>query len=303
MAENTTITQTALPDWYTEYAKSLLAKAYGATSQPYQTYDAPRIAGFAPEQEQAFGAVQANQGNYQPALTAATGAAEAGIGRFTDPGVATSYMNPYTSGVVDDIGTLAGRNLSENLLPQVNKTFVGSGTFGGSRSADFTARAVRDANESALREQDAALQSGYNGAQGQFNADSNRSLTGATTLAGIGSTTQQLAGTDAAALEAVGAQRQGLAQTSANTAYQDFQNQRDYPLTQAQQLAGIGGTPTAGGTGTSSVTAPAPNNTAQTIGAVLGGIGTLGGLFAKHARGGPVRSKRGRPRGIGSMAA
>lgn len=298
MATNTSITQTALPDWYTQYAKTLLEKAYGATGQPYQKYDAPRVAGFTSEQNKAFKMVQDNVGNWKPAIDAATSATNAGRRDWTDAGVAESYMSPFTDAVVDDIGTLAGRNLSENLLPQVNRTFVGGGTFGGNRSADFTARAVRDANESALREQNTALQSGYNSAAGIFTNDANRDVEAGQTLAGIGASTQKMAGTDAAAVEAIGAQKQQLAQRSADVAYEDFQRQRDYDLQMAKSLQGIGGTPSAGGTGTSSVTSPSPNNTAQTVGSILGGIGTIGKIFARE--GGRIRRGR-QPRGIGSV--
>lgn len=297
MAQNTTVTATQLPDWYTQYAKNLLSKAYGATGQPYQGYDAPRIAGFAPEQEQAFRQVGENVGNWKPALDAASTSAKAGVRNWTDPGVAASYMNPYEDEVVNDVGTLAARNLSENLLPQVNRTFVGGGTFGGSRSADFTARAVRDANESALREQNRLRQEGYGQGANIFGADASRALQGATTQAGIGSTQSALAGRDAAALEAVGAQRQQLAQRSADTAYSDFERQRDYDIQMAQTLGGIGGVPSAGGSGTRTETAPGPNTTAQTIGAIGAGIGTLGKIF-DFKRGGRVRRSRAY-RGIG----
>jgi hypothetical protein len=294
MANETTTTFTQLPDWYTQYAKTLLAKAYGATDQPYQTYGAPRIAGFAPEQEQAFGMVGQNVGNWQPALDAATTSAGMGVRNWTDPGVASSYMNPYEDAVVDDIGTLAARNLSEKLLPQVNRTFIGGGTFGGSRSADFTGRAVRDAGELALREQNRLRQEGYNTSAGIFDKDSSRAIQGAQAQAGIGSTTANLAYRDAAQLEAVGGQRQALAQTSANTAYGDFERQRDWELTQAQRLGGIGGQPSAGGSGTESVNKPGPNTTAQTIGAINAGIGPIGKLFGDKRNGGRVR-------GIGRM--
>ncbi len=288
MATQTTQTQTVLPEWYEQYAKTLLGKAYGATSQPYQTYGAARVAGFTPEQNQAFGMVNSNVGNWKPAVNAAMGAANAGTANWTDPGVAGKYMSPYTDAVVDDIGVMAGRNLSENLLPAVNRTFVGGGTFGGSRSEEFTARAVRDANEAALRQQNAAREAGYNIAGNLFNQDAGRDLQGGQLLNTIGTNRQALAGRDAAAVEAVGAQKQALQQKSADLAYQDFERQRDYPLLQAQQLAGIGGAPGAGGTGSSTVTAPGPNNTASTIGNIIGGIGTIGSLFSKK-NGGVIR--------------
>ena len=39
-----------LPEWARGYAQDTLAKAQAATSQPYQTYGAERIAGFSPLQ-------------------------------------------------------------------------------------------------------------------------------------------------------------------------------------------------------------------------------------------------------------
>ncbi len=310
MSTTTTQTQTVLPDWLTQYYKDVIAKAQGATSQPYQPYDAARVAGFTPEQQQAFGMVQGNVGNYQPALDAARTAATGATADWTAPGTAQRYMSPYTGAVVDDIGTLAGRNLSENLLPQVNKTFVGSGTFGGSRSADFTARAVRDANESALRQQDAALESGYGTAVNAFNADQSRQVPAAQALTAVAGQQQGLAGNDASAVQNVGAQEQALNQNSANLAYQDFIAQRDYPTQQVQTLAGIGGTPSASGSGTSTATAPGPSNTAGIIGNILGGIGTIGSIFGKaeggpvrrRASGGVVRLRERIQRGIGAMA-
>ena len=86
-------------------------------------------------------------------------------------GTVGNYMNPYNSAVTDRLGVLAGRNLSENLLPQVNNTFVGAGMFGSDRSADFTRRAMRDTQESLLGQQANVLQQGYQGALGAAQTD------------------------------------------------------------------------------------------------------------------------------------
>ena len=85
-------------------------------------------------------------------------------------------MNPYNEAVTNRIGELAGRNLRENILPGVNRTFIGGGTFGGSRSAEFTARAIRDAQEAALSEQSRALQAGYGQAADIYGADAARQI-------------------------------------------------------------------------------------------------------------------------------
>lgn len=323
MATTTTTTSVALPEWYNQYAQNVLGKAYAATGEGYQPYNAPRIAGFAPEQEQAFQMTQQGIGSYQPYLSQAQGLTQqatqgSGLGAaspYLQQGTASfgsrvgEYMNPYTENVVNRIGELSGRNLRENILPGINRTFIGGGTFGGSRSAEFMNRAVRDANESALAEQNRALQAGYGQAADIFSGEASRALTAGSTAgqlggsdlsrllsagtqqANLGQQQQQMQGVDTAALAGVGAQRQGLAQTSADLAYQDFERQRDYPYSQVQKLAGIGGTlqvPEA-----RSTTAPAPNQTAANIGSILGGLGTLAGAF-NFKKGGKVRAKKGR---------
>lgn len=286
MAVQQTTQQTILPEWYTQYAQNVLGKAYAATAEPYQKYvtkdasgkEVPiaRIAGFQPEQEQAFGGFKSSMGAYQPYLTAATEGLQRGTGSFAAPGVASQYMNPYMQNVVAGIGSAAGRNLYENLLPAVNRTFVGGGTFGGSRSAEFTARAVRDANAAALSAQNEALQKGYENAQGQYNAEQNRIITASPYMAALGTQAQTQRNLDLAGLEQIGSQRQQLAQRSADLAYQDFENQRDYPLYQAQQLAAIGGQPTASGSGTTISTAPKPSTTGQILGGLTSAVGLLG---------------------------
>ena len=44
---------TGLPDWAKGYAQDTLAKQSALSEVPYQTYDADRIQGFTPMQEQA----------------------------------------------------------------------------------------------------------------------------------------------------------------------------------------------------------------------------------------------------------
>ena len=58
-------------------------------------------------------------------------------------------------------------------------------------------------------------------------------------------------------------------------AYQDFLAQRDYPYLQVQRLSGIGGQPSASGTGTRVETAPGVSGTAQALGALSTGVGIL----------------------------
>lgn len=277
MAMQTTQTETVLPEWYNQYAKNVLSRAYTATSEPYKAYGAPRIAGFQPEQEQAFAGFKQSMGSYQPYINAATGSLGRAAGSFTDPGVAQRYMNPYLQNVVSGIGAMAGRNLYENILPQVNRTFIGGGTFGGSRSAEFTQRAIRDAQAAALEKQVGALTEGYKTAADLYGAEAGRAMEAAPLYAGLGEQEQTQRLRELSGLEAIGGKRQELAQRSAELAYEDFQRQRDYPYEQVQRLAAIGGAPSATGAGTVTRTEPGTSKTSQT----LGTLGTIVGILGK----------------------
>lgn len=283
MALQTTQTEVVLPEWYTQYAKDILSKATAATARPYTAYGAPRIASFQPEQEQAFAGYKASMGEYQPYLQQAQMGLQRGTGSFVDPGVAQRYMNPYIDNVVRGIGSAAGRNLYENILPQINRTFVGSGTFGGSRSQEFMNRAVRDTQAAALSEQNKALFEGYNKAADIYGTEANRNITAAPYMGALGAQAQEQRMKELAGLEQIGTQRQGLAQKSADLAYQDFLAQREYPYEQVQRLAAIGGQPSAGGSGVTTNTAPGPSTAAQIGGLLTSGIGILGatGAFGK----------------------
>jgi len=299
MALNTTQTEVILPEWYTQYAKDILSKATAATAQPYTAYGAPRIAGFSPEQEQAFTGFKSSMGSYQPYLQAASQGLQQGTQSFAQPGVARQYMNPYIQNVVAGIGATAGRNLYENILPQINRTFVGGGTFGGSRSAEFTNRAIRDTQAAALSEQNKAMSGAFENAQAQYNAEQNRLITASPYMASIAEQLQKQRNLDLAGLEQIGSQRQQLGQRSADLAYQDFLAQREYPYEQVQRLAAIGGTPSAQGSGTTSTTAPKPSTTGQILGGLTSAVGILGatGAFGKSGwlglkEGGKVDEKK-----------
>jgi hypothetical protein len=292
MTTTTSQTQTILPQWYTDYATNLLTKARAATDQPYQRYDAARIAPFQQEQLDAFSQFKQGMGGYQPYVNSATQALNRGTGSFTDAGVAQRYMNPYIQNVISGIGSTAARNLSENILPQLNRTFVGSGTFGGSRSAEFMRRAVRDTQSAALDKQTAALADAYGAGADLYGNEAARALTGAQQYSQLGQSAQEQRLRELTGLEAIGAKRQELGQTSANLAYSDFERQRDYPITQLQQLAGIGGVPSASGAGTVVKEEPGRNNTAAILGLAsqaLGAFGRFGG-FGGFKEGGKIES-------------
>jgi hypothetical protein len=172
------------------------------------------VAGLTPDQEQAAQGVRNNQGAWQPwlgqagsalqgasgqandlvnqAQTAVAGAPQSGPGSYAQytpyttagigelaapqsfPANYSQYMSPHTMGVVNEIGRLGNQNFSENIMPQVNASMIGSGQFGSTRNADVLARAGRDAQQNILGQQANALETGYSTAGTLFNQDANR---------------------------------------------------------------------------------------------------------------------------------
>lgn len=271
------------PAWYQAYQKALIQKASDTANTPYTANPNQQVAPLSADQNQAYSQVEQMQGAQQPQLNQANQyATSAGTGAPTSAQL-DSYLNPYTNDVVNTIGTLAQRNLSENLLPAVNDTFTGAGQFGSSRHGDFTENAVRDANESALNAQSAALQSGFQNANTNYQADQSRQLQAANSLGSLAQTGQQVGLTGAAALESAGQAQQAQGQKNLDVLNQNWQNQQDYDKNNVSWLSGIlnnSSTPTT----TTTSTTPSTNNPSglSSIVGAVGGIGSLiGSLFAE----------------------
>jgi hypothetical protein len=270
-SSGTTTQISELPDWAKGYAKDTLAKTGALTDinqNPYQAYGGNRIAGFSPLQQQAQQQAAGMQTSGATGFgTQLAGAAGLGaLGARYDPtqfqadqfggDAAQQYMSPHMQNVVDiqqreaqRQGDIAGTQLAS----QATK----SGAFGGGRQAIMQAEAARNLAQQKGDIQARGLQSSYEQAQNQFNADQARrmqaqqlaeqskqygagygmqglqtALQGAGQLGTLGG--QQFAqGMDINKLQsAYGGQQQALQQQGLSQAYQDFQNQQNYPYKQ-----------------------------------------------------------------------
>lgn len=240
-AVTSTTSQTALPDWYTNYAMQILSNQNAVSQTPLSLFQGPRVAEFSPTQQQGFNMAGTAATAYQPALTAATQGTQAAIDApsglsvaqpFFDNASQTSvanigqYMNPYTENVVSRIADLGQRNLTENLMPAIEGRYIGAGQLGGatrggglsgapSGMLTDTARALRDTNADILGQQTQALQSGYTNAMGASAADLARQAGLGVSSANIANNdvTQQLNGNQQ--LAGLGTQAQTLGLTGA----------------------------------------------------------------------------------------
>ena len=322
-----------IPQFMTDYTLGLLSKANAVASEPYQAYGGPRLANFTPEQTQAFDKTSASMGMYQPTLNSAIDMTQQG-GQYnlagaaqpymtaasqTAPSVIGQYMNPYEDAVVNRIGQLAGRNLRENLMPNVNTNFIRAGQFGSAGQQAAIGNALRDTQESALAAQAKALQEGYGAATKAAQDDLSRQsdlaktagniaqneaanrLTAGSQMGTLGQMGQSMNLKDIAALEAAGQTKQALNQKNLDLAYQDFAAQRKYPQEQLAMLNSlIRGLPYTKSE-ESSATGPAASYQASPL-AQLAGAAALGSGLKLYKEGGEVkrnpnrRSSRGKKR-------
>lgn len=239
-----------LPDWYQEMIRGIASKGTQIAGQGYQPFQGSQVAGFNPDQEAAFGQVRANQGVWQPAMGAALGSAgdiQSSISpntkQWTDPGVAASYMSPYTKQVTDEIAREGNQNLNQNILPGISSTFTGNGQFGSARNAAAMGQGIEGAQKDITGAQSQALQAGYGEGAQIFGQDQSREQqqqemnaaaadTSAQRYGALGQMQQYMGNQDTAALGAVGGQEQGLEQQGDTAAYNDYLRQTGWDWSQ-----------------------------------------------------------------------
>ena len=166
---------TQAPSYYTDYLSNIATKG---AAQVDPTTGAQYV-GAQPLQETAFGNVEESAGAYKPTLTSAgttLGSAvsaasplSAATGYLTAAGTdpskaAASYMSPYTTSVVNQIGNLGQRNIMQNLAPQATAGAVGAGQFGSKRGAEILGQTIQNANRDILGQQTSAMDKAYQSA-------------------------------------------------------------------------------------------------------------------------------------------
>jgi hypothetical protein len=223
-ATSTTQTQD-LPPWAIPYAQEVLGKGSALASAPYQAYKGERIAQFTPLQQRAFQGAT----NMQPSAATGQGidvagqAAQRALGTsydagqfqnqfqapsqydpsqfraqqvrtqsFAQPGSAEAYMSPYMQSVVGMQQREATR-ASDIQRNQNQAQAVGQGAFGGSRQAIVEAERQRNLGTQLGDIQATGLQSAYQQAQQQFNAEQQARLQAQQANQSAGMNAQQMA--------------------------------------------------------------------------------------------------------------
>jgi hypothetical protein len=214
----TTQTQATAPEFYTNYLQDIANLGQNAVQQG-------GVAGFSPLQQQAFQMAPDVAFSGAGSLGAAS-QLMGQAGATTVPDVIADYMNPYTHGVVDEMGRLQQRSIQENILPNLGAAAAGSGQFGSRRQAQVTGNSLRDLQSDLLGKQMQALQSGYTEAGRTAQADLSRALQAGQGFTNLGQEQQQLGLGGLKALSEYGGQQQALGQ-----------KMLDYPMAQTQAFS------------------------------------------------------------------
>jgi len=250
---STTVSSTELPAWAQGYAKDTLANAANLTDinkNPYQTYSQPRIAGFAPMQEQAQ-----------------TAASNMSAGPEAFQQNMSAYMSPYMQNVVDIQKQEAARQ-SGIMGTQQQAQAAQAGAFGGGRDAIMRAERERNLGQQMNQIQAQGSQAAYDQAANQFRQ-------GITQDVAINQLQNQYGG-----------QQQQQAQRGLDLGYQDFLNQQNYPYKQIGFMSDlVRGLPL--GQQSTAQMYQAPPSAIQSVGAL--GMGAYGVGQLMKADGGQVK--------------
>lgn len=312
--------QSGSPDWYNRYMANNVGIGGSLASMPYQPYGGPRIAGFTADQENAANMTRDVSGAWQnylnPALNqyvTAQGALGDASNMLTQGGTYDQnkydqFYNanyaPTVQNMQADIDRLGQQNFTNTTLANLNANFTGAGQFGSGRdqilSADAAAMAQgqieAQKNQLEMGAHQNAMQDYLNwGKQlqtagtGQLNAARGyQGLGGDIWNLGQNAINAQVA--DANRLMTLGGMQQNLDQQNLNLAYQDFQNQTQYPwqqmsnwsaLTKGQTIPTTSSSVSqsmsnSSGTGYNAI--PYNQTSDSTTNAIVGALGALSGM-------------------------
>ena len=233
-----------------------------------------QVAGFTPNQQQAFGAQQQGLGTYQNYIDAAAGMAGQSTQAY-DPNSYQNYLNPYQNYVTQGI-----EDQFTKAQNQANMQASKAGAFGGARqgvqAAELAGQQAKTVGQS--------LAQGYGQAQQMssqnFQNQQQRLQQGAQ-LAGLGQQQQQQQTADVTGLLQTGTLQQQNQQMQEDAKFKQQMSQLYEPYQRTGFVSDIfQGSPTSASSITMS-TAPGTNPLAQAVGAGITGLAAYQGFANK----------------------
>lgn len=272
---NTSSSTSASPQATALY-QQILQQAQGVAATPYQAYSGELTAPVNSQQQTGIAGINANANYASPFVTQAAGLATGASNPLTQSQI-QSYLNPYTQNVVDTTNAQMLHDQGTQMA-QLQGNQIAQGALGG--NATGVAKGILAANNSRnMAATDAGLYStGYQGALNTaYQQYQQNPLAAAGSLANFGIAGQNAALTGANAQLGAGTLEQQTQQAQDTANYNAYAQAQAYPFQTTQWLAGLatGVAPGLGSSSTGYSTAPAPNQTAQYLGAGVAGAGLL----------------------------
>ena len=280
-SQTSTVTQQNTLDPFIQQA---LAQNITAAQQvagiPYQPYPGPRIAGFRPDELQAFDiARQAATGQVGSSqLAEATQAAQraAGYGPEQFQQNVQGFMSPYQQNVIDaTMARLAQARAERDAARQAE--MARGGAFGNERRGVYEAQLAGEEDRNTAQTLADLYGQGYTQAAGLAQGMPTQQLAGAAALAGYGDQALRNQQLYSSMLLGTGEAQRQMAQQNLNVAYEDFLAQRGYPVEQLRILqSGLTGLPNVQSTQTQTRD-PGDGflGTATNVVGLLGGLGSI----------------------------
>lgn len=252
------------PEFQLPYVQQMMSEAQKLYQSPGPSlYSGSTVAGFTPAELQAS----------EMAKSTATGPlSELGTAalknyNFGTTGALDVGNNPYLERVVEGAVRPIGRNLTENVLPNIRSGAVASGGYGGSRqgiaeglAAGRTAEAIGDTTANI-----------YSNAYGQGLNTFSQTMSQAPAIAG-------LLGAPAETMSSVGAQERAMEQAKINEDIARWQYEQNLPYTKLAEFSNLIRGPF-GGQGISEVQSPQTGTAEQLAGAGLTLLPLIGQLI------------------------
>lgn len=267
------------------FVQDLITRGFNAAQQvasiPYQAYTGPRIADFRPQEMQAFRMAEQAVANrvgapqLEQATMAAQRAAQYSPQQFQRD--VQGFMSPYQENVIDATMRRLAQSRAERDA-ETRARLASSRAFGNERRGVYEAQLAAEQDLNTQQTLANLMQQGYGQAAGFAQALPSQQLAGAGALAGFGAQAISQEQARQQMLANVGQQQRQLAQQNLDLAYQDFLQQRGYPLEQLKILqSGISGVPA---TTSSTTTQTTPGQGfLGTAGDILGVAGAAKSLF------------------------
>ena len=251
----TTTSTTTLSPWEQQYWNTMTSKAQQIANTPYQAYTGNRVAPLSPEQNAGIQNTANNINDWRTPYNAASNAYSSAIKPMTGADV-NQYMSPYVGDVISNIERIGNENFNSpgGVADQIRGDFTGLGQFGSRRMGDVMARAGQLNDEDTQGAVSNALETGYNNAEQEYNADKTRQLWGAGGLSSLAGQNEALTQGASNALLGVGGVEQQQAQNELNVPYENYVAAQQWPM-ETLQAAREGAPPNVG---TTSNTTPVP---------------------------------------------